>query len=194
MTVFNRDVIIVEDTVANLTANLKNQMKAYNLPEDRFAYKTAAGVMKFVSQDELQMLLATTQTVTGLKTFTANLTANQLITSLKDVRTKGLMMQGRVIAGAGGASSGTAEQVDVTNVGFVTLAPAGGFRFYDFINKVDGQVIFINKLSGTNGVEIDTTIATDVIYMNSADRNAVVRWDATDDTWSGVRGTGIQTP
>ncbi len=85
MTVENKDVIRVEDTPANLALNLKDQMMAYDPTGGgggRFAFKDSGSVMRFVSNDTLQVLLAGTQTITGLKTFTQNIimTASKLLT------------------------------------------------------------------------------------------------------------------
>ena len=72
MAVENKDVIRVFDTPANLAANLKNKMFGFDSTGIRFAAKDASGTMRYVSHDSLQCLLAGTQTITGIKTFSAN--------------------------------------------------------------------------------------------------------------------------
>lgn len=66
------DVLRVNDNATNLTANLKNRMFGFDNVGDRFAAKVG-GVMKWVSTDEKQVLLAGVQTITGIKTHNANL-------------------------------------------------------------------------------------------------------------------------
>ena len=68
MTTRNEDVLRVNDTEANLTTNLKSRMLAYATDTGKFAAKVG-GIMKYVSNDALQALLAGTQTFTGAKSF-----------------------------------------------------------------------------------------------------------------------------
>lgn len=78
-----KDVIKVFDTPANLAANLAENMMGYDTTNDRFAAQLpSAGGLKVVSDDSQQCLLATPQTLTGLKTITQNLivTAAKMIT------------------------------------------------------------------------------------------------------------------
>jgi len=68
----NKDLIRVEDTEANLNTNLKDQMMAY-ATTDKFAYKNSSSVMKYVSNDSLQALLAKANIFTALNTFQQNI-------------------------------------------------------------------------------------------------------------------------
>ena len=78
----NKDVLRVHDTPANLFANLKDLMFGYDTTNNRWASKLSGGSMKYVSDDTQQVLIAGTQTITGLKTFTQNviMTADKLLT------------------------------------------------------------------------------------------------------------------
>jgi len=76
------DVLRTHKTPANLSADLKDLMFGYDITNDRFASKIAGGTMKWVSDDTQQVLIAGTQTITGLKTFSLNviMTAAKLLT------------------------------------------------------------------------------------------------------------------
>jgi len=69
MTVDLKDVIRLHDTAANVTANLKDKMFAWDITNNRFSVKLAGGSMLFISDDTKQVLKAGTQTITGAKTF-----------------------------------------------------------------------------------------------------------------------------
>jgi hypothetical protein len=78
----NKDVIRVFDTPGNLASNLKDGMFGFDQTGNRFAAKRLSdSIMKYVSEDGLQCLLAGNQTLTGIKTFTQNIitTADKLI-------------------------------------------------------------------------------------------------------------------
>jgi len=106
--------------------------------------------------------------------------------------TGSMAAEGRKIAGAGGASSGAGEDVDVTGVNFVQINPAGGgLRYYNFTNKVDGQILFIDR-TGSSNAYIDFN-ETGPMYWNDAvnDDNAIVRWDSTLSSWYGTKTKGV---
>lgn len=72
MAVTNSDVIRLFDTPSNLSTNLKEKMIAGDVTNVRFAAKFPTIGMKYVSDDSKQLLLAGAQTVTGIKTWSAN--------------------------------------------------------------------------------------------------------------------------
>ena len=74
------DIIRVFDTPANLAANLKEKMIGGDTAGNRFAAKFPSIGMKYVSNDDLQALLAKANAFTGLNTFAALTTFNENIT------------------------------------------------------------------------------------------------------------------
>ena len=70
MTVENKDYLVPAETPAKLSSDLKDKMLAMDITNDRFAGKFPGNIMRFVSPDPKQGLLATIQTYTGAKTWT----------------------------------------------------------------------------------------------------------------------------
>lgn len=68
----NKDVLLVHDTPANLSSNLKPGMKGYDTTNNRWALKRLAdSTMMYWSNDTQQCLLSNNQTVAGVKTFSS---------------------------------------------------------------------------------------------------------------------------
>lgn len=181
----DEDVIRVNDTPANLTANLKDKMFSWDITNNRFGAKIAGGIMKWISEDAKQMLLATVQTVTGLKTF-------QQFTAFLD----GISIAKTLsIAPLRVHVAGDNELVDVSNNSMVfmttgtTITPANhsiGFT----AGLYDGQICHI-VLEALDDVEIVDTISpfTDVLNNTGGtppfNKTAPFKmvWDSARSLW-----------
>lgn len=111
------------------------------------------------------------------------------IVGIANLESNSIAGQGTVVAGGGGASSGSAESVDVSGVTYVEIVPAGGGnRFYNFTNKTDGQFIVIEN-TGTNTANIDA-LGSGTIYIDtvSGEKNVVARYHEANDKWTGTKG------
>jgi len=177
----NKDLIRYHDTKVNLTANLKEKMFGYANNFDQIIVKLAGGAIKAFSDDSQQVLRAVVQTIPAEKTF-------NVLTKLT-----GVALTGRVIAGGGGPNSGAAEQVDVLNKSVVILSPTVSNGFYDFINKADYQVLFIEK-TANESINIGDA-AGEAFYINAStsnDRGFVVIFDPVTGTWNGSRSPALE--
>ena len=166
----DQDVLRVLDTPANLAANLKNRMFGFDTVGNRFGVKNNSGVMKYVSEDALQCLLAGPQTLTGLKTFGAGAIVNTsfVVNSLADL--KGVAKFGSEMrsdptntldAGIGYVdyAIALANQIDATGKSVIAVQPSTGFDFYSFTGLTDGNIYFIRNYNSSLGAQIDSGIA-----------------------------------
>lgn len=159
----DQDVLRVLDTPANLATNLKNRMFGFDTTNNRFAAKNNSGVMKFVSDDTQQCLLATAQTLSGQKTFTP-----------QTLHTGGTKVSNNVkhILGAGNNGEvyfdGTDTVINPDTVGSGNLLVKGPLRI-EGANKL--------KLGNPDGIESD---------------GAFIKYESGDLTIQNEGGTGSE--